>query len=108
MSPNNGILLNGVVRPRLLNNLFASCSFINLDFLLSHTAHFDDNIELPLIYHNIDLILFQLLVLLNFCFKNLDLSAIQLPHLDLSLVTLFIIITLFEQILPVCLLQPKQ
>ena len=46
MSPNNGILFNGVLRPRLLNNPFASCSFINLDFLLPHTAHFDDKISL--------------------------------------------------------------
>ena len=40
MSPNDGTLLNGVVRPKLLNNHFASCSFTNLDFLLTHTAHF--------------------------------------------------------------------
>ena len=108
MPPNNGILLNGVLRTRLINNLFASCSFLNLDFLLPHTAHFDDDIELPLIYHINDLILFQLLFLLNFCFKNLDLSVIQLAHLHLSLVTLFIIIAFFEPILPVCLLQLKQ
>ena len=47
MSPNNGILFNGVFRPKLLNNHFASCSFIKLDFLLLHTAHFDNNIDLP-------------------------------------------------------------
>ena len=47
MSPNNGILFNGVLRPKLLNNPFASCSFINLDFLLLRTAHFDNNILLP-------------------------------------------------------------
>ena len=40
MPPNNGILLNGILRPKLLNIPFASCSFINLDFLLLHTAHF--------------------------------------------------------------------
>ena len=44
MSPNNEILLNGVLRPKLLNNPFDSCSFINLDFLLLHITHFDDNI----------------------------------------------------------------
>ena len=49
MSPNNGILLNGVLRPRILDNPFVSCSFINLDFLLPHTAHFDNNIVLPLV-----------------------------------------------------------
>ena len=43
---------NGVLRPRLLNNRFASCSFINLDFLLPHTAHFDDNIDLPFLVFN--------------------------------------------------------
>ena len=47
MSPNNGILLNGVLRLKLLNIPFATCSFINLDFSLSHTADFDDNIVLP-------------------------------------------------------------
>ena len=47
MSPNNGILLNGVLRPKLLNIPFASCSFINLDFILPHTAHFDNSINLP-------------------------------------------------------------
>ena len=46
MSPNNGILLIGVLRPKLLNNLFASCSFIKFDFLLPHTAHFDNNVVL--------------------------------------------------------------
>ena len=30
----------------LLDNLLASCSFINIGFLLPHTAHFDDSIVL--------------------------------------------------------------
>ena len=47
MSPNNEILLNGVLRPKLLNNPFTSCSFINLDFLLPHTTHFDNKDGLP-------------------------------------------------------------
>ena len=47
MSSNNGTLLNGVLRPELLNIQFPSCSFINLDFLLLHAANFDDNIVLP-------------------------------------------------------------
>ena len=47
MSSNNGILVNGVLRPKLLNIHFASCSFINLDFLLRHAIHFDDRIVLP-------------------------------------------------------------
>ena len=34
MSPNNGILFNGVLIPKLLNNHFLFSSFINLDFLL--------------------------------------------------------------------------
>ena len=49
MSPNNGILLNSALRPKLLNIPFASCSFINLDFLLPHTAHFDNNIAVPFV-----------------------------------------------------------
>ena len=47
MSPNSGILLNGVLRPKLLNISFASCSLINLDFLVPHRAHFHDRIVLP-------------------------------------------------------------
>ena len=43
MSANSGILFNGVLRPKLLNIPFASCSFINLDFLPPDTAHFDNN-----------------------------------------------------------------
>ena len=49
MSPNNGILLNGDLRPRLLNIPIVSCCFINVDFLLPHIAHFDYNINLPLL-----------------------------------------------------------
>ena len=41
MSPNNGILFNGVLIPKLLNNPFACCTLINFDFLLSHIAHVD-------------------------------------------------------------------
>ena len=37
----NGILFNGVLRPKLLNNPFACCSLINFDFLLLHIAHVD-------------------------------------------------------------------
>ena len=47
MSPNNGIFFNGVLIPKLLNNPFASCSFMNLEFLLPHTAHLDNNKDLP-------------------------------------------------------------
>ena len=43
MSSNNGILPNGILRPKLLNNSYASCFFINLVFLPLLTAHFDDN-----------------------------------------------------------------
>ena len=52
MSPNNGIFVNGVLRPKLLNIPFSSCSFINLDFLIQHTAHSDYNIPLPFLYFN--------------------------------------------------------
>ena len=48
MSPNNGILFNGVLIPKLLNNPFACCSLINFDFLLSHIADVDKIIVLPL------------------------------------------------------------
>ena len=49
ISPNNEILFNGVLIPRLLNNSFAYCSLINFDFLLPHMAHFDNIIVLPLV-----------------------------------------------------------
>ena len=52
MSPNNGILFSSVFRSKLLNNPFASCFFINLDFLPIHTAHFDNNIVLPFLVFN--------------------------------------------------------
>ena len=35
--------------PKLLNRPFASWFLINLDFLLSHIAHFDNIITLPLL-----------------------------------------------------------
>ena len=47
MSPNSGILLNGVLRHRLLNKSLDSCSFKNRDFLLPHAANFYSNIVLP-------------------------------------------------------------
>ena len=51
---------------------------------------------------NLGLVLLELISLLgflfDFCFKNLDLSTIQLAHLDFSLKTLFVIITFFEPI----------
>ena len=49
MLPNNGVFLNGVLRHKLLNYPFASWSFISLDFLLLHTAHYDKNMVLPLL-----------------------------------------------------------
>ena len=49
MSPNTGILLNAVLRPKLLNNPFACCSLINFDFLLPHISHVDKIIALPLL-----------------------------------------------------------
>ena len=38
---NSGILLNGVLIPKLLNKPFSSCSFTNLDFLIPQSVHFD-------------------------------------------------------------------
>ena len=51
MSSNNDILCNGVLRPKLLINPFASCSFTNVYLLPLHTANVDDNIVLPLNQH---------------------------------------------------------
>ena len=49
ISPNIGTLLNGFLIPKLLNIPFASWFLINLDFLVSHIAHFDNKIALPLL-----------------------------------------------------------
>ena len=49
MSPNIGNLLNSVLVPNLLNNPFASCLLIYLDFLLPHIVDFDNIITLPLL-----------------------------------------------------------
>ena len=65
MSPNIGILLNGVLRPTPLNNPFASCSSINLDFLLLYMRHFDNNNVLPyLVFKTFEFIFHVLLLLL--------------------------------------------
>ena len=53
MSPNNAIMFNGVVRPKLLNSPIASCSFIYLDLLLPYTVHFHDKNGLPFSVFNI-------------------------------------------------------
>ena len=47
--PNKGILLNGVLIPKLLKDPFASCFLINFDFLLPHKAQFHSIIVLPLL-----------------------------------------------------------
>ena len=39
-------LLKGVLIPKVLNDPFASFSFMNLDFLLSYAAYFDDRLNL--------------------------------------------------------------
>ena len=49
LKPNKGILINGVLIPKLLNNQFAYCFLMNLDFLLPHIAHFDNSIILLLL-----------------------------------------------------------
>ena len=49
ISPDNGILLDDVLKPKLLNIPLTSCFLINLDFLLPHIAHSDSNIVFPLL-----------------------------------------------------------
>ena len=39
----------GFLIPNLLNNCFAPCLLINLEFSLPHTEHFDNMITLPLL-----------------------------------------------------------
>ena len=40
MSPDNRTLLNGVLRPKLLDNPFSSCSFKYFDILLPRKSTF--------------------------------------------------------------------
>ena len=47
---NNGILLNIVLIPKLLNKISASCCFTNLHFLDPHSAYFDCLINLLLLF----------------------------------------------------------
>ena len=49
MSLNSQILHKSVFNSKLLNDLLASCFFINLDFLLSATALFNKSISLTLL-----------------------------------------------------------
>ena len=65
MLPNTGILLRGVLIPILLNTPLASCSFINFDFILPQTAHFDDSITLPFLVFMIFASLFSLFCLIT-------------------------------------------
>ena len=61
--------------------------------------------------NSLGLILFKLLFLLDFCFKNLDLATIQLALLGFSLITfslLLLLLLLFESALSVCFQQLKQ
>ena len=123
---NNGILLNGVLIPRLDNNPPASCYFINLEFLLQHTAHFDEKFDQPilvfLVFTSIFFVFllhfkqyvsmfvlqyYQPIFLLCFCFINLDLSDKQTSHFDLFLITLFVIVVFLQPVLLMCFLQAK-
>ena len=53
------MLLNGVLRPRLLNIPFASRSFINPNFLVPHISQFDNIIALPLLVLEFFLFMFS-------------------------------------------------
>ena len=54
VSPNNGILVNGVLRSKLLHIPLAFCFLMNLDFWPPHKAHFDDSIvSLLLVFENL-------------------------------------------------------
>ena len=145
MSPNNGILVNSVLRLKRLNIPFASCSFINLGLFLRHTCDIQNNLMIALLYHFFKnsfliyifcffvvvvvvvlfvcffvfcassnvvtgfimaciwymkyfrLMLSQSNFLSVFLFENLDFLTTQLAHFDACLITLFVIITFFDQ-----------
>ena len=120
--------------PKLLNNPLASCSFINLDFVLPHTAHFDDIIVLPFLVFNTFRSIFSVLFLhfkqyysLQFdyvayknndirlagswhdlFFKNVNFLATHSSRLDACLITLFVSINFLGAISPLCFLQPNE
>ena len=43
------LFLRNVLKPRSLNNPFASCFLINFDFLELNTPHFDNIVVIPLL-----------------------------------------------------------
>lgn len=53
MAAVTGILLNNLLTPKLLNNLFDFCYLINFEFLPPHTGHFDSQIVVPILVFNI-------------------------------------------------------
>ena len=53
ISPRGEILRIGVLRTKLFNIVFASCSFKNLDFLLLHTSYFDSSVALLLVFETL-------------------------------------------------------
>ena len=69
-SPNIGILLKGALIDKLLNNCFASCFLINLDFSLLHTAHFDNIIVSPFL-------VFEISGVIGFVFSTFALYTIR-------------------------------
>ena len=66
-SPNIGILLKGVLIPKLLNNPFASCFLIHFEFLEQHIAHFHNIIVLPLLVAETFGLMFSVVVFFFFC-----------------------------------------
>ena len=134
MSHNNWTLLNGVLTPKLLNNPFASCSFINLDFLLLHTGYFDYNIGVHFLFSknfksafSVCLLHFKQYVSLFYkipFIKNLEiiishslldiflwinaLLAIQSAHFDLPLIFILIYIYIFSSYIISVFSKPEQ
>ena len=74
MLPNNGTLLNGFLRPKLLNKPSASCSFMNIYFLIPHTDHFNCIINLLFFFVVVVVVVAFVFFLCFFCFKNLRVS----------------------------------
>ena len=57
---------NGVLRSKLLSIPLSSCFLTNLDFLLPHRAHFDNNIVLPsLVFETLGFMLLVFSYILN-------------------------------------------
>ena len=86
---------NLTLRPKLLNIPLASCFLINLDFLLSHIAHFDYRIVLLLLVFKTLRFMFSGVFLWLFYFFTLDSEMALLRICDFKTILIILSILIF-------------